>query len=196
MKIFATLFLASVVSLQLNSCLAQETNPAKSSESKPPSTAKPAEDLAPELKAFAPMLGKTFRGEFANSTPDKPVIDIARWERAMNGKAIRTLHSINDGEYGGESIIMWDPERKAVAFWYFTTAGFHTTGTMTIEGNVWTSVEKVTGNANGITEVKAVQELKPDGTLYVRSEYLKDGKWEKGRETTYKESSDSQVKFR
>lgn len=194
MKAFVVLFLC-LVSYRIN-CFAQEAGSGKPSDRKPPAAEKTNQDLAAELKAFAPMVGKTFRGEFANSTAEKPIIDISRWERAMNGKAVRILHSINDGEYGGESIIMWDAQRKVVAFWYFTTAGFQTTGTMNIEGNVWTSLEKVTGSAAGITEVKAVQELMEDGRLVVRSEYFKNGAWEKGRETTYKESPDSQVKFK
>ena len=29
--------------------------------------------MIPELKFFEPFIGKTFRGEFANSTPEKPM---------------------------------------------------------------------------------------------------------------------------
>ncbi|MFN0069033.1 MAG: hypothetical protein ACKVYV_15520, partial [Limisphaerales bacterium] len=66
-------------------------------------TASAAEEkkLHPKLEPFRLLLGKTWRGEFKNSTPEKPVIDVSRWERAMNGQAIRILHSINQGEYGG-----------------------------------------------------------------------------------------------
>src|SRR6187397_1221034 len=82
------------------------------------------------LEPLRPFLGKTWRGEFKNSTPEKPVFDVSRWERALNGKAIRVLHSVNEGAYGGESIIMWDKEKQVVAYHYFTTGGFTTTGTM------------------------------------------------------------------
>jgi len=37
------------------------------------------------------------------------VVDVARWERALNGKAVRILHH-QSRVYGGESIVMWDPE--------------------------------------------------------------------------------------
>jgi hypothetical protein len=30
------------------------------------------------------------------------MFDVSHWERAMNGRAIRMLHSVNDGEYGGD----------------------------------------------------------------------------------------------
>lgn len=163
------------------------------------SSAQPADDssrLIPELKFFEPYLGKTFRGEFANSTPEKPVFDVSHWERAMNGRAIRMLHSVNDGEYGGETIVMWDSEKKQIRSWYFTTAGFHTEGSFTIEDNRLISVEKVTGNKNGITEVKATSELHSDGRLSVKSEYLAKGQWVPGHQITYKEAPEAKVVFK
>ena len=64
-------------------------------------------ELAPELQVFAPYLG-TWEAEF-DTPPGKPkMIDVSLWERHLNGKAIRTLHSINQGMYGGESIIFFD----------------------------------------------------------------------------------------
>lgn len=154
------------------------------------------ETLIPELKFFEPFVGKTFRGEFANSTPEKPMFDVSHWERAMNGRAIRILHSVNEGEYGGETIVMWDPESKELRSWYFTTAGFHTEGTFKIDGNRLISVEKVTGNENGITEVKATSELKPEGQLSVKSEYLANGSWVPGHTITYHEAPDAKVVFK
>ncbi len=156
----------------------------------------PQPTLHEQLKIFEPLLGKTFRGEFADSTPEKPKVDVSRWERAMNGQAVRILHSVNHGEYGGETIIMWDKEKKSIAYWYFTTAGFHTEGTMMSADNEWTSTEKVVGNASGITEVKATSQFTSDGKLIVRSQYLSKGKWEKGHEVTYHPSPDAKVVFK
>ena len=70
--------------------------------------------LDEKLKEFAPYVGKTWRGEFKSSTKEKPQFDVSRWEVALKGKAVRTVHSVNDGTYGGESIIMWDPGKKAL----------------------------------------------------------------------------------
>ena len=47
--------------------------------------------LSKHLMPFAPYVGKTFKGKFAHSTPEKPVYDISYWERALNGNAIRIL---------------------------------------------------------------------------------------------------------
>lgn len=152
--------------------------------------------LDPNLEPLRPWLGKTWKGEFKNSTPENPIVDISRWERALNGKAVRVLHSVNDGAYGGESIIMWDEEKKSLTYHYFTTAGFRTTGTMTFKDGKILSHEKVTGNASGVTEVRSTAEARSDGSLYVKTEYFKDGEWTPGRETTYREDANAKVIFK
>ena len=152
--------------------------------------------LDEHLEAFRPFLGRTWRGEFKNSTPEKRTIDVARWERALNGKAVRVLHSINDGAYGGESIVRWDKESKQLVYHYYTTAGFMTSGTMTINDGKIVAVEKVLGNANGVTEVRSTTELRADGTMLTKAEYLKEGQPSGGRETLYKEDPTAEVKFK
>jgi hypothetical protein len=152
--------------------------------------------LDEHLEPFRPFLGKTWRGEFKNSKPDRPTIDVARWERALNGKAIRVLHSINDGSYGGESIIRWDKESKQIVYHYYTTAGFMTSGTMTVAEGKLIGLEKVSGDANGVTEVRSTTELRPDGTMLTKAEYLKSGQPSGGRETLYKEDPKAEVKFK
>ena len=152
--------------------------------------------LDEHLEPFRPLLGKTWKGHFKNSTPEKPQVDVSRWERALNGKAVRVLHSINDGVYGGESIIFWDEKKKSLVFYYFTTAGFHTTGSMTLKEGKFTSHQVVTGSAEGVTEVMATTELRADGTMHSKSEYLKEGKWVPGHEVNYKEDPKAEVVFR
>lgn len=152
--------------------------------------------LDEHLEPLRPFLGKTWKGHFKNSTPEKPLVDVSRWERALNGKAVRVLHSINDGVYGGESLIFWDEKKKSLVYYYFTTAGFYTSGTMTFNDGKYLSHELVTGSAEGVTEVKATGELRPDGTMHNKSEYLKEGKWVPGHEVTYKEDPKAEVVFK
>jgi len=173
-----TLILTFALTLNL-SCFAAETG-----------------TLDKELEPLRPFIGKTWRGEFKNSTPEKPVIDIARWERALNGKAIRVTHSINDGTYGGESILRWDDEKKQLTYFYFTTAGFYTTGVMTIQDGKITSTEKVTGSAEGTTDVRTTYELRSDGSMLNKAEYLKNGAATGSREVLYKEAPDAKVTFK
>ncbi len=154
-----------------------------------------AEDLAEPLRPFKPFLNKTWKSQPSVTGQEKPMVDVSRWERAMNGQAIRILHSVNDGEYGGETIIMWDKEKKELVFFYFTTAGFYTQGTMTIDGSKFVSYEKVVGNKNGITEVKSSSELTADGKIKTQAYYGVNGKWEEGHSFIYAEDPAAQVRF-
>jgi hypothetical protein len=152
--------------------------------------------LDSQLEPLRPLLGRTWKGTFKSSTPEKPVIDISTWDRALNGKAVRILHSINQGAYGGESIVFWDSEKQAVSYHYFTTGGFMTMGTIKFEGKKIVTHEKVSGNAGGATEVRGTHELKEDGKLYVKTEHLVNGEWKPGRETVYEEDPSAKVVFK
>ncbi len=154
------------------------------------------EAINDHLTPLKPFLGKTWTGTFVNSTPEKPVEDVTHWERALNGQAVRVLHSINNGEYGGETIIMWDAEQDSLAYYYFTTAGFYTHGTFTFNGRKFSSRELVTGSRQGITEVRATGEILEDGRLHSKSQYLKNGEWIEGHEVYYEETPDAKVVFK
>jgi hypothetical protein len=156
-----------------------------------------AEELAmdPNLEALRPFFG-SWRGEFKNSTPEKRVIDIQLWERALNGKAVRITHSVNDGAYGGETFITWDNEKKGIVYHYFTTAGFQTTGTMKVDKNKLVCSELVKGSAQGTTEVESTFELTDDKTIKSVAKYLKNGKAEGSREVTYKRAEGAKPVFK
>jgi hypothetical protein len=150
----------------------------------------------PHLEFLQPWLDKTFKSESKEPNSGKPTTDVARWERALNGKVVRITHSLNDGAYGGEVIVRWDEEKKAVCYHYFTTDTFWTEGTMSFTDGKITTHEVVKGNAEGITEVRATLEMHPDGTYLQKSEYLKDGKWSPGREALYRLDPSARVIFR
>jgi hypothetical protein len=154
------------------------------------------DSLDPNLEPLRPLFNKTWRGEFKKSTPENPVVDVLTYERALNGKAVRSLHSINDGAYGGETMFIWDAQKQSIVYYYFTTAGFMTTGILKVDGGKFVTVEKVSGRAEGVTEVKAVAELNPDGTFHVKTEHVKDGKSSPGHEVTYKQAQDAKVRFK
>jgi hypothetical protein len=161
----------------------------------PVAVAARAAEPSPHFAPLRPLL-KTWRAPLPDATADKPKADVQRWELALNGQAVRILHSINDGDYGGESLIVWDQEKKSLVFYYFTTAGFYTSGTARAEGGALVTVESVKGNADGITEVKGVHRLLPDGRLHVKTQYLKNGAWTDGREMHYSEAPGAEVRFK
>ncbi len=143
------------------------------------------------LEPFEPYLGRTWK---ALVNPDSGAHDVARWQPALAGQAIKIEHSVSDGAYGGETFIMWDRAREELVFFYFTTAGFFTTGTMWFdETGALNSREQVTGNASGVEEVHARQEIMPDGRLKVTTRMLREGQWEDRGEVVYREDSAARV---
>lgn len=149
--------------------------------------------LNQQLEPLRSFVGKTWRGEFADSTPDKPKVDISRWEAALGGNAVRILHSVNDGEYGGETIIVWDDSADSLVYFYFTNSGFYTRGSMTASPGHYVARESVSGSAGGVTEVKSTSHITPDGRMRVRSQYFNNGTWVEGHEIMYREDSEAQV---
>jgi hypothetical protein len=127
--------------------------------------------------AYAPfeaMVGKTWRGQ--GTGPDKAE-DIQRWEWAIGGHAIRIVHSVNNGVYAGESLIFRDKDSGSYIFHYFTTAGFHTTGTIHLTGPAAFEMDEVVHGAKSIEALKSTGVLGADGIYRTRSKVEKDGKW-------------------
>jgi hypothetical protein len=155
-----------------------------------------AAEPSPHFAPLKPMLARTWRASLPAAASEKPKTDVQRWELILNGQAVRVMHSINDGDYGGESIIVWDQEKKSLVFYYFTTAGFYTTGTAHVEDGALVALETVKGDAEGISQVKSVQRVLPDGRLHVKTEYLKKGAWTAGRDMYYSEAPGAEVRFK
>jgi len=151
--------------------------------------------LDPHLEFLQPWLDKTFKSEGTERSGNSST-DVARWERALNGKAVRITHSLNEGAYGGEVIVRWDEEKQTVCYHYFTTDTFWTEGTMTFKDGKIASHEIVKGRAEGVTEVRATIEMRSDGTYLQKSEFLKDGKWTPGREAVYRQDPAARVIFK
>jgi hypothetical protein len=123
-------------------------------------------------------------------------VDIMRWERALNGKAVRVFHSVNDGAYGGETVFRWDEKKQQVTYHYFTTAGFMTVGSLKAEDGKLVTREVVEGSPGGVAEVRATSQLLGDGTFRVKFEHLKDGQWTPAREVIYREDPAAKVIFK
>ncbi|NMP15045.1 hypothetical protein [Thalassotalea sp. Y01] len=146
------------------------------------------QQLDEKLTLFGKYLGN-WEAVFESVDGKPSVVDVAHWERALNGKAIRTLHSINDGVYGGESLIFWDKEKQKVVFYYFTTADFYTQGYIEIvSDNSFIAYEDVTGNEDGITKVRSTSVLEKD-KLTVSTAYFKNDEWTPSESRSYTRSN-------
>ncbi|WP_181902176.1 hypothetical protein [Thalassotalea euphylliae] len=147
-----------------------------------------------QLAMFEPYLG-TWEAVFEEENGKPTVVDVSHWEKALNGTTLRTLHSINDGMYGGESLIFFDKTKRQLVFYYFTTAGFYTQGTIEVlSDNRFVAYEAVTGNKDGITQVKSTSTMSPE-KLTVSTSYLKKGQWTEPERRTYQRSN-KKVKFK
>ena len=103
---------------------------------------------------------------------------------------------MNEGVYGGETLIVWDKKKESLIFYYFTTDGFYTNGTIKVEDGKMISHEIVTGNDDGITEVKSVGTILPDGKMQSKSQYFKNGEWVEGHAFIYEEAPEANVIFK
>lgn len=192
----AALALTALLALPLT---AREPVEEPAPETAPESTVAQPDGLVPNrdnpLAALAPFVGRTWRGTFAGATEEQPMEDVARWEWALSGRAIRVSHSLNGGAYGGETLLMEDPEGDGLVFYYFTTADFYTRGSSEIENGKLVSEETVVGDAGGVTALRSVAELLSDGRLRVTSRHRRDGVWEDGPTVIYAEDPTARVVF-
>jgi hypothetical protein len=93
-------------------------------------------ESAAAMGPFAPLAfleGRCWSGKF----PDGVKSDEHCFEWIYGGKFLRDRHQVRGGgpDYQGETIYAWDPERKAVVYWYFNSDGGFSTGSLRVEGD-------------------------------------------------------------
>ena len=98
------------------------------------------------MSIFEDLAGRAWRGE-GTGPNGQPIVDIAVYEMILNGRAFQSTHRLEDGSYGGRTIFFYDESAKTYVFHYFTTAGFHTEGTVTPTENGFMVIENVKGHA-------------------------------------------------
>ena len=151
--------------------------------------------LSEHLTGLKPFIGNTYKGNFINSTKENPMTDVLSFERALNGNAVKVTHSVNNGEFGGETMIMWNPEKGGLQSWYFTSAGSLTIQNVQIKKDTFISIENVERNQNGITKVKTIIEVLHGDQIKKRTKYLMNNLWKDGSETIYKKVHDHKPVF-
>ncbi|TNE67746.1 MAG: hypothetical protein EP335_00545 [Alphaproteobacteria bacterium] len=154
-----------------------------------------AAEPAPELAPLAPFVGTTWKSVSGGFPGETDFHDISKWEWAMNGQVIRITHSINDGAYGGESLIHYDADQDRIIFRYVTTDGFYTDGVITLTDAGFDAHEAIRSAKGGPTEAKSSYSIR-DGNMHATAQVLTDGKWSDSSETVYAASPDSVVRFK
>ena len=147
-----------------------------------------AHEVYEPMAVFAGLAGKTWRGE--GTGPDgNPIVDIAKHEYILGGRAFQSTHRLESGVYGGKTIMFFDEGGEQYIFHYFTTAGFHTTGVIEPTENGFRAVEKVQ-NHEVFDEVRS-ELFVEEGRLRVVSSHVdKQGNATEGEELIYVEIDD------
>lgn len=112
-------------------CAADPAASATVGDSKNPAGAGSA--AAGHFTPLAFLEGKCWSGNF----PDGVKSDEHCFEWIYGGKFLRDRHVVTGGgpDYLGETIYAWDPEKKAVVYWYFNSDGGFSTGSLRVEGD-------------------------------------------------------------
>jgi len=71
--------------------------------------------LHPELEPFRELLGKTWAGQFPDAPDGSPVLDVVRYERALNGMVVSSTYFRGDeSTLGHAAEYAPAPKRKVV----------------------------------------------------------------------------------
>ena len=138
---------------------------------------------------LADFVGNTYRGEPIDGSSEA-VADIQEWAWADEEEpSLLIRHSLEDGSYGGDTIVRRDSATGKLSYVYTTTAGFVTRGTFEVsEEGTWEAEEDVEGHTD-ISKVRSSGHVREDGALISSSEYLKkDGTWVTGHGFVYRKS--------
>lgn len=135
------------------------------------------------MAVFADLAGKVWRGE-GTAPNGEPIVDIAVHEMILGGRAFQSTHKLEGGTYGGRTIFFYDEGNKEYLFHYFTTAGFHTTGTMTPIDGGFTVIEKVNGHKE-FAEVHSDMKVGEKELRVVTRHITHDGKASDGDTLVY-----------
>ncbi|MEO1312132.1 MAG: hypothetical protein AAFV51_14385 [Pseudomonadota bacterium] len=154
-----------------------------------PATAHEETGYAP-MAPFAKLAGHTLRG-VGTSPGGERLVDIAKWELILGGKALQSTHRLQGGDYGGRTIFFYDEGAETYVFHYFTTAGFHTTGTAEPIEDGFVATEEVHGDKR-YKQVRSIMTFNDDETIDVESIYvLHDGSETPGSSFRYSEVEDA-----
>ena len=103
------------------------------------------------MAVFDGLAGRAWRGE-GTGPNGQAIVDIARYEMILGGRALQSTHRLEGGTYGGRTIFFYDEAADEYIFHYFTTTGFHTVGTIEPTQTGFKSIEAI----NGLAEIAEV----------------------------------------
>ena len=156
------------------------------------------DDPLPEVKRFAPktapidfgpldrLVGTRWRGEPGESDKEhgQPA-DYSEWYKDLGGSVLVNRHVLEDGSYGGVTLVFRHRVTNALVFNYITSAGFRTSGSFTLnEDGTWSAEEDLEGLPH-IDKVRSTGRINEDGTMSSVSEFHGADGWTPGHTFVY-----------
>lgn len=136
---------------------------------------------------LAEFPGHIFRGEPAGDS-ETVLADFQQWSWTEDGEALLIRHALEDGSYGGDTIVRQSAEDGILTYIYNTNAGFSTQGKFSVSPDgTWEALEDIVGQSD-VTKVRSRGYRRADGALISASEYLKNGEWTPGHSFVYVET--------
>lgn len=127
------------------------------------------------FRPLYPLIGRTWRG---TNITQEGVEDVVRWEWAVGGHAVRAVHAVNGGVYGGETLVFADRDTGRLIFHYFTSGGFHTTGEIVPAADGSLEIAEAVHGVDGLESLRSTMRINADGTYETRGLVERDGAWE------------------
>ncbi len=153
------------------------------------------EDALPlheKLEQLRPFLAITWKGDLSDPGSKLRRFDVVRYDRTLNGEVIRMLHSINDGDLGGEMVIRYNEAAKRVEYHYFTSAGFLTTGSIRFNGRAFVAEDD---EQAGQVPMRMERRIKGD-RMISKTQMFRDGGWTRGTEQFYVAAPEEKIRYR
>lgn len=156
------------------------------------STTVQATSAQEKLSVLAPFIG-TWTSVSGSVDSSENFQDVAKWEWAFGGNVVRIIHSVNKGDYAGESLIHWDDVQGKIIYRYVNTASFYTDGTITPQADGSIEVhEYVRGSKDGPTESLSGYRV-DQGRIVAWSKFKTNGKWAEPSQVTYDRTPGAEI---
>ncbi|WCL55189.1 hypothetical protein [Gimibacter soli] len=156
----------------------------------------PAMAADPVLAPLAPLMGKTWRSVENGTNPDGSTFnDVVRWEWQASGHMALATHSLNEGVYGGVTLIHHDAKARTIVFRYATTGGFYTEGTIVPKDGGFEILETVKGTTGGPSDVRTFMKMDGPDAYTVESRMMVNGVWGEPQTRMYRVDPDADVLF-
>ncbi|GHF18990.1 hypothetical protein GCM10017044_11930 [Kordiimonas sediminis] len=157
-----------------------------------PQTNAPA--LIDPLALLEPYTNRTWQHTVGTKGEPGYFNDISHWQTVMGGHAVLTRHSVNEGVYGGYTLIFYDAEASILRCTYVTNGGFYTECTIRQADDQIIVEETVKGTRRGPESVRSQIAIE-DGQMIVTSQYKTEKDWSDPEVRRYHENPTALVIF-